>query len=60
MTMRISRQSEYYPTEASRKQYEKGTAHRRQSHMASRHHTTPAHLVNGAGIGRLGTDPRES
>lgn len=58
--MKISRQSEYYPTEASRQHQEKVESHQRNVNLAARRNNLPSHLVNGPGIGRLGVDPRDS
>lgn len=58
MAPRVSRQSEHYPTEASRNYSEKVESHKRHVHFAAKKNRVPNHLVNGPGIGRLGTDPR--
>lgn len=60
MTLRISRQSDYYPTNDTVARADKTEATRKRARLSAREHRTPSHLVNGSGIGRLGTDPRES
>lgn len=57
MTLRIARQSEYYPTEAAVEQIERTRKHAEHIHTAMP--STPSHLSGGPGIGRLGVDPLE-
>ena len=58
MAPRVSRQSEYYPTTSSLAHQQKSEFRQRHVHFAAQKNRTPSHLVNGPGIGRLGTDPR--
>lgn len=57
--MKISRQSEYYPTEASRQHQERAELNQRKVNFAARQNRLPSRLTSAPGIGRLGTDPLE-
>ena len=60
MAPRVSRQSEYYGSEESNKQTARTEVQLSHADRAARKGGVPAHLLDGPGIGRQGSDPADS